>query len=514
MHPGRENKFEKLYKMGTRYISIWFRHLTTDWLTLRRPELQGMPFVFAVPDHGRMVIVSASLAAEAEGVTSGMAVADAKAVVPSLQVFDDKEGRRTRLLSALGKWCIRYAPVIAIDLPDGLVLDVSGCAHLWGGERPYLKEIVTRLRSKGYDVRAAMADTIGAAWAISRFGTVSPVVESDAQMEALLPLPPAALRLEPAVLQRLQKLGLYRISSFIRMPRSNLRRRFGEGLLLRLRQALGQEDEFIQPIVVLAPYQERLPSLEPIRTATGIGIAIKLLLESLCKRLQSEGKGIRKATLTGYRIDGRIERVEIGTSKASHHISHLFKLFELKIDQIKPALGIELFVLEAPAVEDVDLVQEKLWADHPGVEDKGITELLDRLAGKIGENAIHRYLPQEHYWPERSLKLATSIQEKTNVIWRRDRPRPTQLLTRPERIDVTVPVPDYPPMLFRYKGKVHQIKKADGPERIEREWWIDGGEHRDYYVVEDEEGQRYWLFRSGHYTGDKSHQWFIHGFFA
>ncbi len=500
--------------MSTRYISIWFRHLTTDWLTIRRPELQGMPFVFAVPDHGRMVVVSASPAAEANGVSAGMAVADAKAVVPDLQVFDDKAGRNNRLLSALGKWCIRYAPVIAVDLPDGLILNVSGCAHLWEGERPYFKEIVTRLRSKGYDVRAAMADTIGAAWAIARFGTVSPIVEPGAQMEALLPLPPAALRLDPLILQRMQKLGLYRISSFIRIPRSNLRRRFGEELLLRLRQALGQEEEFIQPIVELAPYQERLPCLEPIRTAAGIGIAIQRLLESLCKRLQAEGKGVRKASLTGYRIDGRVERVEIGTSRASHHISHLFKLFELKIDQIKPALGIELFVLEAPLVEDVDLVQEKLWADHPGVEDKGITELLDRLAGKIGDNAIHRYLPQEHYWPERSLKLATSIQEKTDVRWCRDRPRPTQLLTHPERIEVTVPVPDYPPMVFRYKGKIHQVKKADGPERIEREWWIDGGEHRDYYVVEDGDGQRYWLFRSGHYTGDKRNQWFIHGFFA
>jgi protein ImuB len=443
-----------------------------------------------------------------------MAVADAKAVVPDLQVFDDKAERQNRLLNALGKWCIRYAPVIAVDLPDGLVLDVSGCAHLWGGEVPYFNEIVTRFSSKGYDVRAAMADTIGAAWAVSRYGSLNSIVESGAQMEAILPLPPAALRLDPMVVQRMQKLGLYQISSFIRMPKSNLRRRFGEGLLQRLRQALGQEEEFIQPIVVVAPYQERLPCMEPIRTATAIGIAIQRLLESLCKRLQSEGQGVRKAILTAYRIDGRIERVEIGTSRASYQIGHLYKLFELKIDQIKPALGIELFVLEAALVEDVDLVQEKLWADHPGVEDKGITELLDRLAVKIGESSIHRYLPQEHYWPERSLKLATSIQERTDVTWCRDRPRPTQLLAQPERIEVTVPVPDYPPLLFRYKGKVHQVKKADGPERIEREWWIDGGEHRDYYVVEDREGQRYWLFRSGHYTGEKSHQWFIHGFFA
>ncbi|HKG69574.1 MAG TPA: hypothetical protein VKA92_11945, partial [Segetibacter sp.] len=136
----------------------------------------------------------------------------------------------------------------------------------------------------------------------------------------------------------------------------------------------------------------------------------------------------------------------------------------------------------------------------------------DRLAGKVGSNAIRRYLPDEHYWPERSIKTASSIQEQKTTEWRLDRPRPIQLLTTPEYIEVTAPVPDYPPMNFRYKGKLHKIKKADGPERIEQEWWIQDGQHRDYYAVEDEEGYRYWLFRLGHY--DEDYQWFIHGFFA
>ena len=500
--------------MQKRFITIWFRHLTTDWLTLRRPELKNTAFVFAAPQHGRKVITAANATAESYGVLPGMPVADAKAMVPDIEIFDEKPERAEKLLRGLGEWCIRYTPLVALDLPGGLILDISGCAHLWGGERAYLKEIVTRLRGSGYDVRAAIADTIGAAWAIARFGKVSPLIESGAQTSALLPLPAAALRLEPVVLARLQKLGLYTVGSFIGMQRTALRRRFGEGLLLRLAQAIGQAEEYIQPLQVPEPFQERLPCMEPIRTAPGIEIAIQRLLETLCLRLQQEGKGIRTAVLKCYRLDGNIQQVEIGTNRASHHLQHLFKLFQLKIASITPALGIELFVMEAMKVEDVELSQEALWAEDPGLDDEGVTELLDRISAKVGAGTIHRYLPDEHYWPERSIKAASTLQEPPLTAWRSDRPRPVRLLARPEAVEVTAPIPDYPPLMFRYKGKAHYIRKADGPERIEREWWLEGGEHRDYYNVEDDEGQRYWLFRSGHYSGSETKQWFLHGYFA
>lgn len=497
-----------------RYVTIWFRHLVTDWKIRRQPELQDIPFVFATTMHGRIVITAANKAAEAQGITADMRVADAKAILPSLKVMDNRPGLEPKLLKALGEWCIRYTPIVAVDLPDGLVLDVSGCAHLWGGEHNYLKEILTKLRISGYDVRAAMADSIGAAWAITHYGNEYPIIASGEQITALLPLHPAALRLNPAILLRLKKLGFHRISGFANMPRSVLRRRFGDELLTRLSQALGQEEEFIQPIYIHPPYQERLNCLEPIRTATGIEVAIQRLLQMLCKRLETEGKGLRTAILRCYRVDGKTVQAEIGTNRASHNTAHLYKLFELKIATIEPALGIELFVLDAVKVEDVAQQQEKLWATNPGLEETGIAELLDRIACKVGADVIRRFLPDEHYWPERSIRRAVSMQDKADTGWRLDRPRPVMLLPSPEAIEVTAPIPDYPPMLFRYRGKLHQVKKADGPERIEREWWLDGGEHRDYYMVEDEIGQRYWLFRSGHYTADHRHQWFIHGFFA
>jgi protein ImuB len=500
--------------MQKRFISLWFRHLTTDRLTLRRPELANVPFIFVAPDHNRVIVTAANLLAEQQGAHAGMAAADAKAIVPGLQVFDAIPGQPEKLLKALGEWCIRYTPFIAVDLPDGLILDITGCAHLWGGERAYLKEIITRLKSKGYDARGAITDTVGAAWAIARFGKLKPIIEPNGQSEALLSLPPVALRLEPLILERLQKLGFYTIKSFMGIGRSVLRRRFGEGFLLRLNQALGNEDEPLQLLHLIEPYTERLPCLEPIRTATCIEIAIKTLLEKLCTRLAAEGKGVRVAVLKGYRIDGRLIGADIGTNRATHQVSHLFKLFELKIASLEPALGIELFTLEAPKVEDVEPEQEALWSPEGcGLDNNSLAELLDKLANKIGAGNIKRYLPQERYWPERSIKQATSLSEKSATNWRTGRARPSLLLPRPERIEVTALIPDYPPMLFIYKNVVHKIKKADGPERIEREWWLDRGEHRDYYQVEDESGKRYWLFRSGHYSGE-SNQWFIHGFFA
>jgi len=498
--------------MQKRYMSIWFRHLLTDWQTLQQAELKDIPFVFAKAERNRVVITAANPVAEAQDIYTGMMAADAKACSPDLKVLDDIPEKATHLLTELGLWCIRYTPLVALDLPDGLMLDISGCAHLWGGEREYYREIIDKLRERGYDARGAIADTVGAAWAIARFGTKTPVINTGRQTEAILNLAPAALRIEQDNLQKLQKLGFHQIKSFISMPRPVLRRRFGEAFVSRIEQVLGVKEEIIKPIVPPVAYQERLPCLEPIKTVKGIEIAIQTLLEKVCLHLKDDGLGMRKALLKCFRIDGKMVQVGITTTRATGHVAHLCKLFELQISKIEPALGIELFLLEATRVEEVDQKQEALWAAHPGLEDSALAELLDRLAGKIGANAIQRYLPVEHYWPERAIKQAASLAEKPATDWRTDRPRPVRLLHHPEPVEVMALVPDYPPKFFIYKGKRHDVTKADGPERIEREWWQDAGAHRDYYAVEDNDGQRYWLFRLGHY--DQAPQWYLHGFFA
>lgn len=498
--------------MERRFVSIWFRHLTTDWFSIRQPKLKGLPFVLRASSHGRMVVMATNAAAERKGVHAGMVLADARAIVPGLQVLDDRPDLPEKLLKRLAEWCIRFTPVAAVDLPDGLFLDATGCSHLWGGDHSYLSDIVRKLNARGYDVTAAMADTPGVAWAVARFGKDSPVVAPGSLVDALLSLPPEALRLEEDTVARLHKLGLRRIGQFIHMPRTSLRRRFGQHLITCLDRALGHAMEIIEPVKPPEPYQERLPCLEPILTAKGIEIALRQLLLTLCLRLRQEQKGLRAAVFKGYRVDGKVEQVEIATNRPSHHVEHLFKLFELRLTTIAPGLGIDLFTLEARNVEEHYPVQEKMWEGSGGLDDIRLSELIDRLTARTGMKCIRRYIPDEHYWPERSAKPVSSLQEKATTMWRTDRLRPLQLLPVPERIEVTAPIPDYPPMLFRYRGKLHKVARADGPERIEQEWWIQQGQHRDYYRVEDEDGNRYWLFRAGHYH-DETYQWYLHGFF-
>lgn len=496
-----------------RYVSIWFRYLLTDWFARRQPALLGKPVVLKVNDHGRAVIARSNAAARMQGLLPGMPVADAKALVSDIVVLDDPPEGPGKLLTALGRWCIRYSPVVAVDMPEGLLLDASGCAHLWGGEQNYVDDLRTRLAAFGYDVRIGMADTIGCAWAVARYGGGT-VVAAGQHLQSLLPLPPSALRLPEHITSLLEQLGLSTVQSFFHIQRSALRRRFGVELLKRMDQAMGRAEEVLLPLVPLQPYQERLPCLEPIMTRKGIEIALGRLLESLCHRLRSEQKGVRKAVLSCYRVERDVRQVEIGTNRASHNTAHLFGLFDLKIADLAPGMGIELFILEAIQVEDAAPLQESIWQAENVAAAAAIAELIDKLEAKLGPGKVQRYLPAEHYWPEHSVRLAQSLRDQPGTAWRIDRIRPIRLLSRPEPIQVSAPIPDYPPMLFRYNGNLHRIKKADGPERIEGEWWHKKGEHRDYYVVEDEQGMRYWLFRQGHYDADRQNQWFIHGFFA
>ncbi|NDC40221.1 MAG: DNA polymerase Y family protein [Chitinophagia bacterium] len=362
-----------------RFVAIWFRYLKTDWMVRRHPELKDTPFVMAAPSKGRMLIMAASAAAQQKGIREGMVVADCRAVLPGLLVYDDKAGLDTQLLQALAEWCLCFTPAVAVDAPAGLLLDATGCPHLWGGEQAYLNDIAAKLGRFGYHVQLAMADTIGAAWALARYGHGRVIVPPCGQYEALLPLPAAALRLEAAQLERLQHLGLHQIHSFANMPPRALKRRFGDSLLTRLGQAIGHEYEALTPLRPHDPWHERLPCLEPIRTATGIEIAIKELLSRLCQRLEAEGKGLRTCLLKCYRIDGLVQQIAIGTSRPVRNVPHLFRLMELKIANIAPGLGIEVFAMEAPLVEELTAVQEALWSNNDAHNSTAIGELIDRI---------------------------------------------------------------------------------------------------------------------------------------
>ncbi len=499
--------------MNKRFVSIWFPYLATDWHSRKQPHLRNEVFVLKSTVRNRVVITAANALAKAQGIYENMVLADAKALYPSLHVLDDKPTLITQLTDRIAEWSIRFTPSAAADYPDGILLDVSGCTHLWGGEDVYLADIIERLNKRGYTVRAAIADTIGCAWAMARYGK-QPIIEKGKQSHALLALPVTALRIDEETNEVLQKLGLRKIGDLISIPAKSLRRRFGNTLLQRLRQAIGEEEEVVVPVYPIEPYQERLTCIEPIKTKEGIEIALQHLLKALCSRLRKEGKGLRKAFFRAYQLDGGTSGIEISTNQPSQNVEHLFHLFGIRLSTIEPKEGIELFLLEATVVEEALVKQEGLWRTESGLLDGEILELVDRFTNRLGADAIQRFLPAEHYWPERSYKQTADLNEAPATKWKLDRPRPLQLLSPPELIVVTAPVPDYPPLNFRYKGQLHKVVKADGPERIEQEWWIQEGEHRDYYAVEDEEGKRYWLFRSGHYNETKFPKWYLHGFFA
>jgi len=499
--------------MKQRFVTIWFRFLKTDWHQRRKPELKDIPFALSKKEHGRELLSSVNSHALHLGITPSMAVADARVRYPALQVLKDEEGHENTILTGLATWFNRYSPWVALDLPDGLIVNATGCAHLWGGEQGYLTDIIERLAAFGYAAHIAIADTIGAAWAFSRFGGTFTIIKPGDQLTALRSLPVASLRLQIETTERLHKLGLHTVNDIITMPRSVLQRRFGEHILNRINQAVTGALEPFEPVHPPVQYQHRLPCLEPILTRMGIEIALNQLLEKLCHQLKSEGKGLRTCTFHCFRVDGKVEMVTIGTNRPTAHQSHLFRLFEVKLDGIEPALGIELFLLEASQVDDLLAQQERLWEVQGGLTSTPLVELLDRLSTRFGAHRLKRYLPDAHHWPERSIKYATTLEEQPSVPWT-SHLRPVRLLSVPASIEVTAPIPDYPPMNFRYQGKLHIIKKADGPKRIEQEWWLQKGEHRDYYAVEDEVGGRYCIFRLGHYDAQKFGGWFLHGFFA
>ena len=498
--------------MPKRYLYIWFPYLAADRMVNHFPELREKPFVLYALEHGRMEVRLPGRVLAQEGIFRGMAVADVRALFPSVQVFRENAEVEQKLLKQLGEWCFRYTPVVAVDPPDGVVLDISGCPHLWGGEPAYLDGLTRDLQRGGYAVHTAITDTIGASWGIAHYGKNGTIVAPHEHTKALLTLPPAALRLEERQLDKLKKLGFHRIGQLLEIPSLNLRRRLGETLIERLEQAQGTTAEFLNPVRPAAVYSMRLPCPEPILTAKGIEIALKQLLDGVVKQLARAGKGMRTGIFKAYRVDGKIVQIRIGTNRASRNPAHLYPLFELQLPQLEPAEGIELFELEALLVEELSETQEALWATNAHDESL-IAELLDRIAGKIGKQHIHRYLPVEHYWPEWSVESVQSLSEQPQCRWPVDRFRPLHLFAKPRPVEVMVPLPDYPPLHFRYRGQIIRIARADGPERIEQEWWLQTGSPRDYYRVEDTGGARYWLFRRGSYDRGNP-QWFLHGFFV
>lgn len=466
------------------------------------------------------------------GLTRGMTLTTARTLVPDLATRaatpDDDGGA----LLQLADWCGQFTPWTNVEGADGLWLDISGCAGLFGGEEKMMGNLLRQLDSLGITARAGLADTPGAAWAVARYGSGADIIPPGALAKGLGPLAVEGLRINGATALLLRRLGLVTIGALYRLPRAGLRRRFpskdeAERLLMRLDQALGLTPEPLSPLSPPAACRSRIALADPVQTRDAIDHLLDALLTRLCDLLAGELMGARMVTLAAYRVDGKVERVTVALSRPSREIGHFRRLFTEKIESIDPGFGIDVMTLSADVTEILAPSQLSLTRDGPGLS-SNVDQLVDRLSNRLGAANIFRLHPRLSHLPERAQKRVAALGNP--VMWNKDRPgdmaRPHRLLPRPELIEVMAEVPEGPPLRFSWRRIVHQVAKAEGPERIAPEWWrtSEGGpaRTRDYYRVEDVKGRRFWLFRQGLYAHAGSRhlaaaslpQWYLHGFFA
>jgi protein ImuB len=446
----------------------------------------------------------------------------------------------------------------------GLLLDVTGCCHFFGKTEPesenaLLADLVTRLARRGVSARAALAETPGAAWALARFAALPParpwiVVPPGGVRAALAPLPPAALRLAPEAAELLERLGLRRLEALFELPPAALAPRVGPGVARRLAQALGAEPEPISPRRPVSAQLVRRVFAEPIVAASDIARALEGLLAALCRDLEAAGLGARRLELAGHRVDGGTRRLRLGTGRPNRDPAHLARLFAPQLERLDPGFGIEVMTLAATATQELSALQlvlaeageEGAPGAVPGAvpgaaagenADPELAELIDRLNNRLGPGSVSRPAPRASHVPERAVAPAPALRETSAAWdgatrdWGRDLggdlgggpapgsafgaaalSRPLRLLPRPEPVEAVALLPDHPPARFRWRRLGHEVARAEGPERIEPEWWHprpDLAEQpaRDYFRVEVTDGRRYWLYRA---DGD----WFLHGVFG
>ncbi len=520
------------------------------------------------------MIAAADAVAAAQGLHPGMTLAQAQAMVPGLVVREADPADDAAALQRLAWWCLRYAPLVSTDPPDGIWphgmwIDVTGSAHLHGGETALLRDLITRLLAQGLNARAAIADTPGAAHAVARFGKARPrtsggppiaIVPVQAHAAALANLPVESLRLPSEIVEGLRLLGIETVEKLATLPRAPLARRFGALLATRLDQALGTVFEPIVPSIPPDLSQARLTFVEPLLTAEAFATVIARLTAMVCEGLEKSGQGARRLDLLFERVDGSIQSIRIGTARPSRDARHLARMLDERLERVDPGLGVEAMHLVVPHADALTYAQSAVRLTETDPADTDISPLVDRLANRLGAERIYRNAPVESDVPERSVRRMPALTPPGRMTgkasgtpsgvapaitgrilparphirrladtsgtslgappghWPADLPRPIRLLDPPQPVEAMALLPDHPPIAFTWRRVRHRVRHADGPERIAGEWWKRDGEMRsvrDYFRVEDEEGRRYWLFRRGDgadsVTGDM--RWFLHGFF-
>ncbi len=478
--------------------------------------------------HG-IRITAVNACAAADGVRVGQALADARAALPSLMSRACEPRRDRAALLRLARWCGRYGPGRNADGADGLWIDVTGVAHLYGGEARLIEDVCLRLARFGLTVRAGLADTLGAAHALARFApAIAPPGETEARLASL---PVEALRLAPKTVLLLKRLGLRRIGQLYSLPRAALQRRFrspetAEAVLARLDQALGVRPEPCRPLIEPPPLFVQRAWADPLVSAAGLQAETARLTEDLCAVLDARGLGARRVCLSLYRADGTVAQARAGLSFPCRAPDHLMALLREKLERLDAGFGVDALVLAALHVERRSAQQAALGPRLGEDARAGPALLVDRLTNRLSTARVSRAEPRASHIPERAqarvpaLNDLVQAQRKTFPWPLASRPiRPPFLLASPEPIRVIAEVPEGPPARFTWRRVERRVTRAQGPERIAPEWWREIGtgasRTRDYYRIEDEGGAGYWVFREGFYRADEDQPaWFLHGLFG
>jgi protein ImuB len=523
-----------------RILCIWLARLSVDrWRRASTPEADAAPTALILETAHGPRITAANDAGLAAGARAGMLLADARALCPDLVAVPADPAGDLAALEKLALWAQRWGPWSAMDPPDGLLVDVTGAAHLFGGEARLLKDVAAAFAIRGLTARAALAPTAGAAWALSHYAHRGAAIlaPGDDPLRLLADLPVAALRLDDDVLTALRRLGIKRLGELAGVSgageddagreaaaRDALRRRFrgrhspAANPLLRLDQLLGKVPEPLLPVIArpMPLVQRRL--MEPLRHRTPLDTVLADLAGDMVRALEARGEGARRLELALWRVDGEVLQRRIELAAATREASHITRLFAQRLDDVDAGFGIEMVQLRASWSEPLHLNQADLDA---AAEDHGtsLAACIDRLSVRLGPRAVTRPVLRASHIPERAQSWQPPLDpvpaSQHSLAFHT---RPLKLLDRAEPIAVLYASPDGVPQRFRWRGEVREVARVEGPERIAPEWWRERSTTRlrDYYRIEDAAGRRYWIYRAG-LVGDGRGgvpDWFLQGLFA
>jgi len=494
-----------------------WRRIVRQQRTLPGDEV---PVVLARPGTHGPVVHALSAEAARRGIAPEERIVDVQAIHPDLHVETADPAGDQELLDRVALWARRWCPWTVRDGAAGILLDVTGAAHLFGGEASLLRDMAARFRMQGLTPRLALAPTRGAAQMLARYGAGGTLCGPEDIEVAIAPLPVAALRIDPETERLLQRLGLKTLGKLMEVPRVALMRRFDRlardlNPLVLLDRALGKLGDPLDAPPEGQRYLARVRLAEPVLDPVP---HLDALAEDLCRQLSRAEQGARLLRLTIYRVDGEWRSRDLALARASRDPAHLLRLLTGKLEGIDPGFGFDLLTLEARRVEPLALHQDHLDGRRDASAD--VAALLDRLTARLGPEKVSWSGWLESHLPERVEHRQPALAETAGgaapPLLERD--RPLRLLDPPEEIAVLYAVPEGPPARFRWRRVSFLTTRHEGPERIAPEWWRDrpGTRLRDYYRVEVTDGRRFWLFREG-ILGDGrggDPRWFVQGIFG